>query len=554
MPRSNKKKFPLKPPNDDQILKSKQFKEMQQHNKQQEIYQKHESFISEDDDIATLMKNEKTLMISRTIFSGKKHGINLEHGSSNPGTGDCAFESVILNINDRSSFAEKFLMPVNYYRRIWVTDMANRTVDGPWNIYSAQQWMEGWRDMLTPGTYERGIFGDLMLPGIACGVKKYLLIFNTNLETPHDPIYIVDPRTFGVNPDNEVPVVLSYNLSHYESIHPLKQTDIQATVNLVKDYMGGMYRFSRKDLPYLLGLENETNSSQISALSEGTNGFDEKLYSKDDWPDLLPPKKQTIRDETNLIPNSMKIQSFSKKDISSKETINLDEIDEFLDREIELENKKQNHQSKRQKRQSNEEKTEEIPSKKAMKGKENIEAMTSVKKAGQVRKTNKNGSKNLEDCKLPTLCYRSKNEIRESPIKAVNGKMECPFCKLLTKNVHLHLKKMTGCSYNIDMDHFDENFKDYKKQIDRIKNVIKQRTFNMRQKEVNPESVKLAKHINNKNFRNKKKAVNLEQFKLDNKEAVMKTRKKKKETNLRDFNLANKISVEKTSKKRNRLT
>ena len=112
-------------------------------------------------------------------------------------------------------------MPVDYYRKIWVTDMANRTINSPWNIYSPEQWMEGWRQMLVPGTYERGIFVDLMLPGIACGVRKNLLIFNTNIETPHDPIYVVDPSKFGVQIVNEVPVILSYNLSHYESMHPI---------------------------------------------------------------------------------------------------------------------------------------------------------------------------------------------------------------------------------------------------------------------------------------------------------------------------------------------
>ena len=28
--------------------------------------------------------------------------------------------------------------------------------------------------MIVPGAYERGIFGDLMLPGIACGVRKII--------------------------------------------------------------------------------------------------------------------------------------------------------------------------------------------------------------------------------------------------------------------------------------------------------------------------------------------------------------------------------------------
>ena len=123
---------------------------------------------SSHDVIESLFEKEKSLMISRTIFSGKKHGVNLKHGSSNPGTGDCAFESIIQNINDRPCFQEKFFMPVDYYRKIWVTDMANRTVNSPWNIYSSAQWTEGWRQMLIPGAYERGIFGDLMLPGIAC--------------------------------------------------------------------------------------------------------------------------------------------------------------------------------------------------------------------------------------------------------------------------------------------------------------------------------------------------------------------------------------------------
>ena len=117
MPRSNKKKTPLKPPS------------------------KHppsQSFDQSSASIAILMTKEKTIMISRAIASGRSHGINLKHGSSNPGVGDCAFEAVIQNNNDRPCFKEKLFMPIDYYRKIWVTDMANRTVDTVWNIYSRQ--------------------------------------------------------------------------------------------------------------------------------------------------------------------------------------------------------------------------------------------------------------------------------------------------------------------------------------------------------------------------------------------------------------------------------
>ena len=50
---------------------------------------------------------------------------------------------------------------------------------------------------------------------------------------------MVDPRKFGINPDSEIPVVLSYNMVHYESMHPLTTTDNEKTVILVTDYLEG---------------------------------------------------------------------------------------------------------------------------------------------------------------------------------------------------------------------------------------------------------------------------------------------------------------------------
>ena len=118
--------------------------------------------------------------------------------------------------------------------------------------------------MLIPGTYERGIYGDLMLPGIACGVRKLLLIFNTNPQSPHDPIYVVDPRQFNVQADSDIPILLAYNQSHYESLHPSTDADIQATTELAKEYLENRYRYCKEDFPFLLGLEdNQPNRSNI---------------------------------------------------------------------------------------------------------------------------------------------------------------------------------------------------------------------------------------------------------------------------------------------------
>jgi hypothetical protein len=190
MPRSNKKKFSSKTPPNSPM----------------------QSLSESSSEISYLFAIERNKMISRAITSGNNHGIEMVPGSPNPGRGDCAFEAVVQNNNDRSCFHEKYPMTINHYRSIWVTDMANRTIDSPFNTLSPQQWLEGWKQMLIPGTYERGIFGDLMLPGIACGVRKILLIFNTSTDSPHDPIYVVNPSQFNVLADTETPIVLAYNL------------------------------------------------------------------------------------------------------------------------------------------------------------------------------------------------------------------------------------------------------------------------------------------------------------------------------------------------------
>ena len=137
---------------------------------------------ADDNVVALLLGKERTLMITRAIVStflsyllyfltlylqasAKRHGIMIKHGAPNPGTGDCAFEAAIYNVNDRSCFLDNFPMSIDQYRRIFVTDMANRTLYTDYNIYSNEDWLKGWNQMLAPGAYERGIFGDLMLPG-----------------------------------------------------------------------------------------------------------------------------------------------------------------------------------------------------------------------------------------------------------------------------------------------------------------------------------------------------------------------------------------------------
>ena len=245
--------------------------------------------------------------------SAQRHGIKIRHGTPNPGTGNCAFEAAIYNVNDRPCFIEKFPMAINWYRHIWVTDMANRTLFTDYNIYSNKEWLEGWNQMLEPGAYERGIFGDLMLPGIACGIRKYILIFNTNPDSPHEPIYVVDPSNFDVMPDNEIPVVLAYNMSHYESMEPCSEADISATIDIVKAYKEGRYRYTRQDIPRLINTQildiNKTQASK-PVTQRHTN-----IYSNTD----IAPEDITRSSISNPKQNgTTKIHHEKEKEIISK--------------------------------------------------------------------------------------------------------------------------------------------------------------------------------------------------------------------------------------------
>ena len=59
-----------------------------------------------------------------------------------------------------------------------------------------------------------------------------------------------------------VPVVLAYNLSHYESLHPVNSSDIQKTCELVEQYLTGNWSFKKADLPILIRIDERKAASE----------------------------------------------------------------------------------------------------------------------------------------------------------------------------------------------------------------------------------------------------------------------------------------------------
>ena len=248
--------------------------------------------------------NKENNIFTRAIASAQKHSIELKAGRANNAAGNCSYESVMNNINDRTCFKEKLPMSPDFYRRIWTNDMMNRTLSNKtssWNPgLTERQIIVGFKEMMESGVYEVEFFGDMMMPGIACRVRKWILIFHTNEDiarTGHDPISVVDPTHYGGQVDDDIPVVVAYNLVHYESLHPIHKDDIEETIKLTKAYIAKpskyeeVYCFTRNDMEYLI------SSSNFKPLTEKLVDNNPEKKQED------PEKKDNLTDQHK--PDSM---------------------------------------------------------------------------------------------------------------------------------------------------------------------------------------------------------------------------------------------------------
>ena len=85
-----------------------------------------ETSASEDIEIRKQKQIEVEKMVRRAKSSSRYHGINLRHGTPNPGLEDCAFEAIIQNNNDRSCFMTKYPLHLDnrYGKQDWVAFMS----------------------------------------------------------------------------------------------------------------------------------------------------------------------------------------------------------------------------------------------------------------------------------------------------------------------------------------------------------------------------------------------------------------------------------------------
>ena len=178
-------------------------------------------------------------MVERAIQNAEIHGINIHHGVRNLANGDCAFETVLDSINTRPCFGETFQGTPAYWRNKWMSEI-EEIAFAEWNGgLSLEEWKDGFNVLKQHGTYEFTL-GDLVPPGIAYCTRKNLLIFNTSPQA-HSPVYVISAATFGGSANTDIPICLAYDQAHYESLVPSSQSDIEKTIILSKQVLGGEY-------------------------------------------------------------------------------------------------------------------------------------------------------------------------------------------------------------------------------------------------------------------------------------------------------------------------
>ena len=109
---------------------------------------------------------------------------------------------------------------------------------------------------------------------------------------------------------------------------------------------------------------------------------------------------------------------------------------------------------------------------------------------------------------IENLSYRLKGETEQHALKELEGKVDCPFCKIAVKNIHIHLSRKRECGDKIDMDHFSSTFENYKKNLKKVKNREAVNRYQNKQKETDPKSFKQKNlEAKNREHKNRKRRI-----------------------------------------------
>ena len=265
------------------------------------------------------VNNKYKEMISKGIENASRLGIQLYHPHFNSADGNCAFESVIDNINTRPCFEERYGDSPDYYRAVWMAEVERIGYEN-WNMgLSMTEWHEGWNLIKKSRAYEHCL-GDLVVPGIAHATRKNILIFNS-FDKAYTPVTVVSASVFGSTPTTEIPVCLVYNGYHHEQLVPSLNDNCKLT-ELSQKLLNG----AKKDALYFANMNEKPNRStnyeeNFPALPSASNEKALEVFSKKKLVTCCSmtlselkqiPVKQRTKEQQSRYKNLMYLQSKQK--------------------------------------------------------------------------------------------------------------------------------------------------------------------------------------------------------------------------------------------------
>ena len=245
-------------------------------------------------------------MVRMAIGNAEFHGIKLRQGVENRANGDCAIEAIADNINTRPVFNETIDgCPVSN-RRKWLTE-AEELVFNFAGI-SRDVFQSEWNSLKNPRRYECNL-GDFVLPAIAHCVQKDILIFNTSVDGPWDPIFVVEASKLGNRQANsKIPVLLAYNNYHYEGLVPCSKEDELKTIELRDLYVSNNYSLKKEDIPVFKTLLASCRPKDVVSAKTDQNTIPKKKIKE-----MTPSEKR----EYNRLKQQERRTSLTKLDKDS---------------------------------------------------------------------------------------------------------------------------------------------------------------------------------------------------------------------------------------------
>ena len=180
--------------------------------------------------------------------------IKVRASKPNRAAGDCVFESTadqfLFQYRGRH-FPGFTILNHQQLRELTVETLGTNEEARAFGLVDSDlEWQIELGKLMELGIWDTKV-ADLILPGIAFTLKKNVLIFYTKVDLSDCPIRVFTPGFLGGEADCNVPLVFSYNGSHYEGLIPDLVEDEVNCHGLVELWESERYFTKMQDIPVL---------------------------------------------------------------------------------------------------------------------------------------------------------------------------------------------------------------------------------------------------------------------------------------------------------------